>query len=291
MRKRVEETLDLLGLAEVAQPSARDLERRAAAAGSDRVGAHVAPARPRARRTDVAPWTRRPPKKCWPRCSGWCTTSVSPSCSPSTDSNGSSSTPTSVVLIPGHGEALVAGLPADVMRTAPVAPPVVELGRLGGWTPLPLSVRDARRAAADMRDHAVRRTASDARRRGLRSTARPDAATWSCPTARCPRCATSTVELAAGEIVAVMGRNGAGQVVAAEGPGRPGQALPAAIDVGGLDPRGREAVDPDRRRRPGAAEPERHLVRRLGGRRVRVRRSRLRCRAGHRLAPARRARA
>ena len=53
-----------------------------------------------------------------------------------------------VVLVPGGGRPLVAGDPADVMATAPVAPPVVELGRLAGWSPLPLSVRDARRRAA-----------------------------------------------------------------------------------------------------------------------------------------------
>ncbi len=45
-----------------------------------------------------------------------------------------------------------AGPPREVLRTSPVAPPVVELGRLAGWDPLPLSVRDARRAAAALRD-------------------------------------------------------------------------------------------------------------------------------------------
>ncbi|MDR1294150.1 MAG: ATP-binding cassette domain-containing protein [Bifidobacteriaceae bacterium] len=39
------------------------------------------------------------------------------------------------------------GPPADLIAHAPLAPPVVELGRLEGWHPLPLSVRDARRAA------------------------------------------------------------------------------------------------------------------------------------------------
>ena len=39
------------------------------------------------------------------------------------------------------------GEPAEIMRTATVAPPVVELGRDQGWSPLPLSVRDARRKA------------------------------------------------------------------------------------------------------------------------------------------------
>lgn len=43
------------------------------------------------------------------------------------------------------------GLPRDVMATAPLAPPVVHLGRWAGWQPLPLTVRDARRAAITLR--------------------------------------------------------------------------------------------------------------------------------------------
>lgn len=46
---------------------------------------------------------------------------------------------------------VTAGLPADAMRTSDIAPPVVELGRWAGWSPLPLSVRDARRAAGPLR--------------------------------------------------------------------------------------------------------------------------------------------
>jgi energy-coupling factor transport system ATP-binding protein len=42
------------------------------------------------------------------------------------------------------------GEPATVMATAPVAPPVVKLGRLAGWSPLPLSIRDARRRAGEL---------------------------------------------------------------------------------------------------------------------------------------------
>ncbi|MBM6399041.1 ABC transporter ATP-binding protein [Phycicoccus sonneratiae] len=44
------------------------------------------------------------------------------------------------------------GAPAGVMATSDIAPPVVELGRWAGWTPLPLSVRDARRAARGLRE-------------------------------------------------------------------------------------------------------------------------------------------
>ena len=49
-----------------------------------------------------------------------------------------------IVLVPGDGAPLVVGPPEMVMRTSPVAPPLVELGRLVDWDPLPLSVRDAR---------------------------------------------------------------------------------------------------------------------------------------------------
>ncbi|MFE4870855.1 ATP-binding cassette domain-containing protein [Streptomyces sp. NPDC056682] len=57
-----------------------------------------------------------------------------------------------VVLLPSPGAPPVMGAPADIMKISPVHPPVVALGRLAGWTPLPLSVRDARRRAAVLRD-------------------------------------------------------------------------------------------------------------------------------------------
>ena len=43
------------------------------------------------------------------------------------------------------------GTPSQVMVSSDIASPVVELGRYAGWSPLPLSVRDARRAAVDLR--------------------------------------------------------------------------------------------------------------------------------------------
>ncbi|MFI8446616.1 ABC transporter ATP-binding protein [Streptomyces erythrochromogenes] len=56
-----------------------------------------------------------------------------------------------VLLLPARGAAPVLGSPAEVMAVSPVCPPVVSLGRLAGWSPLPLSVRDARRLAAPLR--------------------------------------------------------------------------------------------------------------------------------------------
>ncbi|MFJ5834864.1 ABC transporter ATP-binding protein [Streptomyces sp. NPDC093089] len=43
------------------------------------------------------------------------------------------------------------GRPAEIMAVSPVHPPVVALGRLAGWSPLPLTVRDARRRSGELK--------------------------------------------------------------------------------------------------------------------------------------------
>ncbi|MER5819569.1 ABC transporter ATP-binding protein, partial [Streptomyces californicus] len=55
-----------------------------------------------------------------------------------------------VIHLPGDG-LVVAGEPSEVFEASSIAPPIVELGRAAGWSPLPLSVRDARRAARPLR--------------------------------------------------------------------------------------------------------------------------------------------
>ncbi|MGW1326339.1 ATP-binding cassette domain-containing protein [Streptomyces antibioticus] len=57
-----------------------------------------------------------------------------------------------VALLPSPGTPPLLGTPADMMAVSPVYPPVVALGRLAHWTPLPLTVRDARRRATDLRE-------------------------------------------------------------------------------------------------------------------------------------------
>ncbi|WP_430376845.1 ABC transporter ATP-binding protein [Streptomyces sp. B1-3] len=57
-----------------------------------------------------------------------------------------------VALLPAPAARLRVGTPAEMMAESPVYPPVVDLGRLAGWTPLPLTVRDARRRAGDLRE-------------------------------------------------------------------------------------------------------------------------------------------
>ncbi|MFJ8993450.1 ABC transporter ATP-binding protein [Streptomyces sp. NPDC102279] len=65
-----------------------------------------------------------------------------------------------IALLPAPGAPLTLGTPAEIMAVSPVRPPVVELGRLAGWSPLPLTVRDARRRAEPLRERlaAIRET-------------------------------------------------------------------------------------------------------------------------------------
>ena len=51
----------------------------------------------------------------------------------------------SVVLV-SRGTVL-SGAPRDMLAVSPVAPPLVDLGRRSDWSPLPLTIRDGRRAA------------------------------------------------------------------------------------------------------------------------------------------------
>ncbi|MFF0592035.1 ABC transporter ATP-binding protein [Streptomyces antibioticus] len=57
-----------------------------------------------------------------------------------------------VALLPSPGTPPLLGTPADMMSVSPVYPPVVALGRLASWSPLPLTVRDARRRAPELRE-------------------------------------------------------------------------------------------------------------------------------------------
>ncbi|MFE6359457.1 ABC transporter ATP-binding protein [Streptomyces sp. NPDC057806] len=150
-----------------------------------------------------------------------------------------------VVLLPSPGAAPVLGTPADVMAISPVTPPVVDLGRLAGWTPLPLTVRDARRRAADLREQLKERDKNSPQGRGelrdqphtTRSRPQPTAPLGATtrrwfrrtPTATPPSPHTADVRNLAvrhdhihrlrkidltvtpGETIALMGRNGAGK--------------------------------------------------------------------------------
>ncbi len=114
-----------------------------------------------------------------------------------------------VVLLPGGGLPVVQGTPVEVLRDSPVAPPVVELGRIAGWDPLPLSVRDARRLAAPLRSRLTRLDAPD--RRTTDGAAVATAEHLVVSYGRVPALQGVSTRLAGGEVVALMGRNGAGK--------------------------------------------------------------------------------
>ena len=119
-----------------------------------------------------------------------------------------------VVYLHGDGS-VVHGSPELVLATSSVAPPVVELGRIAHWSPLPLSVRDARRVAGPLRDRlaTIGHLQID---RGDRDRERPiepllDARQVSVTYGSSAAVREVDVSLSAGEIVALMGRNGSGK--------------------------------------------------------------------------------
>ncbi|WP_406449674.1 ATP-binding cassette domain-containing protein [Streptomyces sp. NBC_00876] len=190
-----------------------------------------------------------------------------------------------VVLLPSPGAAPVMGAPADVMAVSPVHPPVVALGRLAGWDPLPLSVRDARRRASELRERladvppgpvggadgprlpagAVAAPRPAARRsalarlfgRGAQESAGPGPVTDS--TTRVERLGVRrgrvealrrvTLTIAPGETVALMGRNGAGKSTLLSALVGMVEPTSGTVLVGGLTPH---------------RTPPREMVRRVG---------------------------
>jgi energy-coupling factor transport system ATP-binding protein len=146
-----------------------------------------------------------------------------------------------VVEIRSDGTVRSGSAPAILEKSA-VAPPVVELGRLARWSPLPLSVRDARRRAAPLRE---------------RLSAEPPSCDHSADAARRPVLEAKKIRvlygttvavrdcdltLHAGEIVALMGRNGSGKssllwAIQGSGPRQGGTVTVESLDPAGLSPR------------------------------------------------------
>ncbi|QKV95220.1 ATP-binding cassette domain-containing protein [Streptomyces sp. NA02950] len=146
-----------------------------------------------------------------------------------------------VILLPSPGAAPLVGAPAEIMPVSPVQPPVVALGGLAGWSPVPLSVRDARRRAGPLRERLA-----DAAPHAVAEPA-PGA-----PVAEVSRLAVRHGRVEAlrgvglsvrpGETVALMGRNGAGKstllasLVGMHRPAAGSVRVGGAAGDGGVDP-------------------------------------------------------
>lgn len=160
-----------------------------------------------------------------------------------------------LLYLPGDGR-VVDGKPAAVLADVDIAPPLVELGRLAGWTPLPLSVRDARRRAAALRH----RLADAAVPAAATVPGGPPVLTARDVVVRYPgtvAVAGVDLELFPGRIVALMGRNGSGKssllwAVQGSGP-RQGGTVAVVGAQGTVDPK---ALPPGRARRHVGLVPQ-----------------------------------
>ncbi|NBE83386.1 ABC transporter ATP-binding protein [Micromonospora rubida] len=148
-----------------------------------------------------------------------------------------------LVVLAGDGTARH-GDPATLLAGSTVAPPIVHLGRLAGWTPPPLSVRDARRRAPALRQR-LPVTPPTPHRATNSATTASDSTTTDVALAAVGvivRHGTvvavrgATIDLRAGQVVALMGRNGSGKsslLWALQGAGR---RAGGTVRTGGLDP-------------------------------------------------------
>ncbi|WP_316669018.1 ATP-binding cassette domain-containing protein [uncultured Propionibacterium sp.] len=136
-----------------------------------------------------------------------------------------------MLWLPGDGGAEL-GPASDVLARADVVPPLAELARAVGWTRVPLSVREARRwvgrdrlAPRVIEHEPVPAGETTVRTRGLSVSYGPIAAVEGV-----------SLELGAGQVTALMGRNGAGKSTllwALQG----GRRSTGGLEVAGADPR------------------------------------------------------
>ncbi|MGA8987010.1 ABC transporter ATP-binding protein [Aeromicrobium sp.] len=123
------------------------------------------------------------------------------------------------------------GAPQEVLVDAPVAPPLIHLGRLAGWDPLPLSVREARRLARGLGDLVTPVPVARDSGRILLDASGVTVRYGSTVAVR-----EVDLQLRSGQVLALMGRNGSGKsslLWALQGSGR---RTAGSVQVDGIDP-------------------------------------------------------
>ena len=148
-----------------------------------------------------------------------------------------------ICLVTGDGGIRVDD-PHRILVDSPVAPPLVDLGRLAGWSPLPLTVRDARRQARSLPEIGPPDPPS-------LPPADPLLAARGVTVVHGSHVAVRDLDLtlSSGRVTVLMGRNGSGKsslIWALQGSGR---RRSGTIDVGGDDPA--DLAPADRRTRVG----------------------------------------
>jgi energy-coupling factor transport system ATP-binding protein len=144
-----------------------------------------------------------------------------------------------MVLLTGDGS-VRAGTPADVLADSPVVPPIVELGRVLGWSPLPMTVREARRMARSAEVGTPPTTTP-------RDPTEPQLVGSDLTVVRGGTVAVRevSVRLDAGSVTALMGRNGSGKSTLLWTLQGSRARRAGTVRVDGVDP----AAEPPRRRR------------------------------------------
>jgi energy-coupling factor transport system ATP-binding protein len=141
-----------------------------------------------------------------------------------------------VIYLPGDGT-VTHGRPAEMFTHTIVAPPVVELARLAGWSPLPLSVRDARRLAPPLRERLTVHPPAPARPEVTNRARLLQANNIVVRYGDVIAVGGVNLALAAGEVIALMGRNGSGKsslLWAIQGSGK---RQAGVVDINGQDPK------------------------------------------------------
>ena len=114
-----------------------------------------------------------------------------------------------MLYLPGGGQALVDGSPQKVLRQIDLTPPLVELGKALGWDPLPLTIKDARRQARQLRLHPPPPVGPQTFEKDAPVDIMVDDLWYAYDGRMALR--GINLEIKRGEFVAIMGRNGSGK--------------------------------------------------------------------------------